>query len=241
MTLILVHSPKGGAGSTFLAARLAMELAARGHQVTAIDFTYQDALKLHFGLPPAQELNAYDDARADPLVVAGVRLVQGHAGSQHPDSRRALQTGKLFADHDMIVVADVASDDRTLKAALMPHAALHVCAILPRPASLAALTKLDQDTPAVELDKTVLVLNQLDDRSRLSRDTHSFVRQLFGDQLIGTVRRDEALNEALASFETLAKFAPTSIIPGDISVLTTAVERRCGIAAAGPVLVSERL
>ncbi len=54
MTMILMRSPKGGVGTTFLTARLAIALAARGYEVSAIDATAQDSLKLYFELSPTQ-------------------------------------------------------------------------------------------------------------------------------------------------------------------------------------------
>ena len=63
MPLILCHSPKGGVGTSFIAAQLAIHLAQRGHDVSALDFTYQDSLKLYFGLTPAQGLPSFSSGR----------------------------------------------------------------------------------------------------------------------------------------------------------------------------------
>ena len=229
MPLILLHSPKGGVGTTFLAAQLALHLARRGHEVTAVDFTYQDSLKLFFGLMATQSLVDMADTQSDALVVSGVNLVNGYTMAREADFREALAQDRPLFEEDRITIADVSSDDRALKALLMPHAVIHLCALMPRPGALAALTKVDEHTPAVALKKTVFVLNQLDDRRRLSRDTHSFVRELFGSQLIGTIRRDEAVNEALAMFEPIEKYAPTSAALPDLMALADAVEARCGL------------
>jgi len=232
MPLILVHSPKGGVGSTFVAAQLALHLARKGHQVSAIDFTFQDSLKLFFNMLPSQSLLDMVDTQSEALVVSGVSLANGHTLSRDPAFHDLLlQTDGTPFGGDRITIADVASDDRALKALLLPHAVLHICVLMPRPASLATLTKIEPGTPAVELKKTVFVLNHLDDRRRLSRDTHSFVRELFGPQLIGTIRRDEAVNEALAMFEPIEKFAPTSAVLPDLLALCGAVEERCGLVA----------
>jgi len=232
MPLILVHSPKGGVGSTFVAAQLALHLARQGHQVSAIDFTFQDSLKLFFNMLPSQSLLDMIDTQSEALVVSGVSLANGYTLSRDPAFRELLlQTDSTPFGGDRITIADVASGDRDLKALLLPHAVLHLCVLLPRPAALATLTKIEPGIPAVELKKTVFVLNQLDDRRRLSRDTHSFVRELFGPQLIGTVRRDEAVNEALAMFEPIEKFAPSSAVLPDLLALCGAVEERCGLVA----------
>lgn len=230
--LILVHSPKGGVGSTFLTAQLAMHLAQRGHQVTAIDFTYQDSLKLHFGMLPSQTLAGMTYAAGDTMVVNGVELLNGHALAEEQRFLDMLgQDEPDLFDPNRITLVDVASGARTLKTRLLRHCDLHICPLLPFAASLATLPLVEPGTPTAMLDKTVFVLNQLDDTRRLSRHSHSFIRQLMGDSLLGTVRRDEAVNEALAMFEPIAKFAAASVVRIDLDRLAHAVERRLGLAA----------
>jgi cellulose biosynthesis protein BcsQ len=79
VTLILVRSPKGGVGSTFITAQLAIRLAEQGLRVTAIDCTGQDSLKLHFGLRPAQPLGMPGEAWPQAHVVLGVELMSSDA------------------------------------------------------------------------------------------------------------------------------------------------------------------
>lgn len=240
--LILVHSPKGGAGSSFLTAALAASLVRRGRQVAAVDFTFQDSLKLYFGLLPNQPLEALSYPRGDAMAVAGVELMNGHAFSREQAFVDAMHAGDLsLLDKDRIAFADIASDDRELKQFLMEHATLHICPMLPQPASLATLAKVEPGTPAVDLAKTVFVLNQLDDRRRLSRHTRSFVQELLGDKLLGAVRYDEALNEAVAMFEPLAKFAPSSVLLPDVERLTDALEARLGLAASSGTADTQRV
>jgi chromosome partitioning protein len=236
MPLILCHSPVGGVGTTFLTARLALGLAARGHDVTAIDFTYADALKLFFGMLPAQEIPAMTDATTEGIVVDGVELLSGYAAVQSGAFDRLLARlgTSPFAD-DRIVIADVAAADLALKTRLMPHAALHLCVLVPQPTSLAALAKVQQGTATIDLEQTAFVLNQVDDTRKLSRHSQIFLRALFGDNLIATVRRDEAVNEALASFQPIARYAKQSVVLPDLATLTTAVEARCGLVTSEEV------
>jgi chromosome partitioning protein len=244
MTLILIHSPKGGVGTTFLTANLAMQLAQNGRHVTAIDFTCQESLKLHFGMLPSQPLVDMTYRAGDAMVVGGVDLLSGAriAREQRFIDLLAGEVPELI-DPERITVADVASGDTELKARLLRHAVIHICPLSPTPAALATLPLVEPGTPTKALEKTAFVLNLLDDTRRLSRHTHSFLRELFGGALIGTVRRDEAVNEALASFEPVAKFAPSSVIRADIERLARAVEERLGLtggeeqaeaATAGP-------
>lgn len=235
MPLILCHSPKGGTGTSFIAAHLAMHLARRGHDVTALDFTYQDTLKLFFGLLPTQPLAEFHSG-GSALAVAGVELFSAYRLSREPDFAEALRRGKSPFHDGKLYVADVAAGDRDTKELLLPHAKLHVCTLLPQPVSLAALTKVQAGTPTIELPKTAFILNQLDDTHRFSRHTHIFLRELAGERLVGTVRRDEAVNEAAAMFEPISKYAPASAALADIRLVTETIEAELGLNATADQL-----
>ncbi|HEX7820593.1 MAG TPA: division plane positioning ATPase MipZ [Sphingobium sp.] len=231
--LILVHSPKGGSGSSFLAASLAATLARRGQQVAAIDFTFQDTLKLYLGLLPTQPVIEMSARVGEAMVVAGVEIMSGHIFSREQAFIDGIRAGDSpLLDKERIIFADIGSEDRELRGFLLDHAALHICPILPRSASLATLSKVQPGTPTVALEKTVFVLNQLDDRRQLSRHTHNFIRELVGDKLLGTVRYDEAINDTLAMFQPLEKFAPSSALIPDLERLTDALQLRLGLGGS---------
>lgn len=232
MPLLLCHSPKGGVGTSFIAAQLAIALAERGHEVTALDFTFQDALKLYFGLLPTQSLPDMVSHVGEATVVSGVELLSAYELGRDAGFRKRMSSDAPSPfDGDRIYVADVAAGDRDTKDLLLPHALLHICPLHPRPGSLATLPKVQPGTPTIELQKTVFVLNHLDDAHRLSRHTQVFLRELVGDRLIGTVRRDEAVNEAAAMFEPIGRFAPASVALTDLAKLAIAIERRCELTA----------
>lgn len=231
MSLLLCHSPKGGTGTSFIAAHLAMYLARQGHEVVALDFTCQDALKLYFGLLPTQALADFRGGSGSALAVAGVEIFSGYRLSREQDFIDSLRAGRSPFDDRKVYVADVAAGDRETKDLLLPLAQLHVCPLLPHPLSLAALTKVQAGTPTVELSRTAFILNQLDDTHRFSRHTHIFLRELLGEQLIGAVRRDEAINEATAMFEPINKYAPASAALADIRDVASAIETRAGLTA----------
>lgn len=233
MTLILCHSPTGGVGTTFLSAQLSLALAARGHDVSAIDFAHADALKLFFGLSPQQQLPLLGESAVDDMVVDGVALSTGYEASQRKGFAQALEeAGPQLFGARRVVIADVASADIALKKRLRPHAALHLCTLMPRPASLAALARIEPGTPTIDVEGIGFVLNQVDDTRKLSRHSKILLEELFEDGLIGTVRRDEAVNEALASFQPIARYARQSVVLGDIARLAAAVEARCGLTVA---------
>ena len=229
MSLVICYAAKGGVGTTFLAAQLALGAARRGRQVTAVDLTGQDSLKLHFGVLPKQSLPDFESSSREMMAIADVNLIGASASQQKNNLRNRAQDGAFARDNHHIVIADIASGDRDLFDALIPYADLNLSALLPDPASLASLTQLARDVPVPKMRKTAFVLNQLDDRRKLSRHTHRFVQEIFGDQLIATVRRDEAVLEALANFETLSKGAPQSVVLPDLEKLTDAVLARCDV------------
>jgi cellulose biosynthesis protein BcsQ len=238
MPLILCHSPKGGVGTTFVAAQLAVQLAQRGHDTVALDCTYQDSLKLYFGLTPAQRIPDMAEGAVDPTVVSGVELMSAYRLVRDQGFRNLLSRedqASPFAS-DKVFVADVAADDRDTRDLLLAHATLHLCPLHPRPGSLAALPQVQAGTPTIDLPKTVFLLNHLDDTHRLSRHSHIFMRELFGDKLIGVVRRDEAVNEATAMFEPLERFAPSSVALADLRTLAIAIESRCGLSERDAVM-----
>lgn len=56
MPVIVCHSIKGGTGTTFVAAHVAVALCEAGAEVTVLTMARRDTMPLHFGLPPALTL-----------------------------------------------------------------------------------------------------------------------------------------------------------------------------------------
>jgi cellulose biosynthesis protein BcsQ len=230
MPFILCHAPKGGTGTSFVAAHLALALAEAGHDVTAIDFTRQDALKLYFGLPPIQPLPDLDSQPEDTLKVAGVWLKQGHRASNAEGFPQAAANGELPLVGDGFVIADVASGDVGLRDLLLPHAALMVVPVAPTALGLAALTQVVPGTPLIELEHTAFVVTRLDETRRFARNAHSFLRELLGGKVIGHVHEDEAVNEATAMGQMLPRYgaAAASVALADMRELAVTIAAVCG-------------
>ncbi|WP_184199724.1 cellulose synthase operon protein YhjQ/BcsQ [Polymorphobacter multimanifer] len=233
MTLILVQSPKGGVGSTFMTAQLAIRLAKQGLQVAAIDCTGQDSLKLHFGLRPAQPLGLPGEVVPQALVVLGVALMSGDDLQREITHGTPASLASQFPP-ERVTIIDVASSDRRLMDALMPLATVHLCVLTPSPAAIATLPLTDPGKPVIELQRTLFILNQLDDRLKLSRDTSKFLGELLGDKLVGSVRRDEAVNQSLAMLQQIGRFAPSSVVLHDLAALTAVIAHRCGFVSDAP-------
>ena len=228
MPFILCHGPKGGAGTSFLTAHLALALAEAGHAVTAIDMTRQDSLKLYFGLTPIQAIPDFDAPDDQARVIAGVSLRQGFRAAHAPAFADALVQGEVPLSGEPFILADVATDDITLRDLLLPHAALTAIPVMPTALGMTALTQALPGTPLLEMEYTAFVINRLDETRRFARNAHSFLRELLGGKLLGAIHEDEAANEATAMGQLLPKFAPASAAMKDIRTLAAAIVEVCG-------------
>lgn len=220
MTVLAFHSPKGGAGNTLVTAGIARRAATRGQTVTAYDMTRQDSLKLFFGVLPNQKPIGTD---GEPMEVRGVRLVGNFTTQRERDM--AIERIKT-TPADELALVDIASADWDGWEQIHRFADLSICVIEPNPIGLTSLTRLGEQIPVTERDDIAIVLNKLDDRRKLSRHCHRFMKQLFDNQFLGSIRRDEAANEAIARFESLVEYAPNSVIISDVDALIASIHQR---------------
>jgi len=231
MPLIVCHSPKGGVGTSFVAAGIAQGLSLLGRDVVALDMTASDSLKYYFGIAPDQPVPDLEEEVIDQLTVGGVGLRSGWRAALQDDFAQALRGGELPFDGDTFFVADVASADVGLAQLLRRHARLHICPLMPAAMSLAQLPRINPGRALDEHNGTVFVLNQLDETRRFARHAALFLRELLGDNLIGQIHRDEAVNEAVGMQQPLARYAPSSAALADLERLVVAVDRLCAAAA----------
>lgn len=223
MPLISVHSPKGGVGTTSVAARLVLSFAERGMPVSVVDLTEQDGLKLHFGYAPNRELPVSAAGGVDAPIVSGVRLVKMDRSGSEPATLM-----KTLAEHASghMVILDIESADQNLAVAASQVADLHLCIMEPTAPALASLVHLGGATGIAERSNFAIALNKVDEQYKLSRHCKKFLSDLYEKQFLGMVRRDEASNEALALFEPLEKSAPNSVVLNDITSLANSIEAR---------------
>lgn len=227
MPLILCHSPKGGVGTTFVAAHLAMALADMGLRTKAVDMTRQDSLKLYFGIKPINAIPDLHASDSERLLIGGVSLRQGYRGAHDPSFADALDNGDLPFNSETYVVADIASDDSALRDQLLPHAALMVVPVSPTGLGLASLTQVMPGTPLIDLDYTAFVINRLDETRRFARNAHSFLRELLGGKLIGSILEDESVNEAVAMGKLLPAQSAASGAMADMRKLAKTIVSVC--------------
>lgn len=230
MPLILCHSPKGGVGTSFVAAGLAQGLSLLGRDVVALDMTAQDSLKLYFGLAPDQRLPDFDEDVLDQVAAGGVVLRSGWRAAHTVEFAQDLRAGDLPFDGETVYVADVGSADVVLAQLLRRHARLHICPLTPTAMALAQLPRISPGRPLDTLTGTAFVLNQLDETRRFARHATLFLRELLGENLVAQIHRDEAVNEAVGMQQTLARYAPASAALTGLQTLVAYVERHCAQA-----------
>ncbi|HZF45753.1 MAG TPA: cellulose synthase operon protein YhjQ/BcsQ [Sphingomonadaceae bacterium] len=233
MAVIVCHSPKGGTGTTFLAGQLALAMADRGRDVTVISMATADSLPLHFGLPPAVTLPDLEVQAEDAVVVQGIDLRNCARAPRDPDFVPMLQdAGLLSSASERVLIIDVPSGERGLVQRLLPFATIHLCALTPAPDCIALLPQFQEELGEGARDHTLFVVNSLDETRRLARHSTAFLRELFGPNLIGRVRQDESVVEALAMLQTLGRYAPSSAALADVTQIAEEMLLRLAARAA---------
>jgi len=240
MALVLCHSPKGGAGTTFLAAHVAMgliQLEGRewlDGEVTLLSLSPYDPMPLHFGLAPAVRLPGLASSAEAAVLAGGINLRCEPDAINDPDFLTMLdQAGYLSPTSTRVLVVDVPAAEHELARALMPYATVHLCPLAATPDCLSLLPQLLDETEASRAGQTAFVIGRLDETKRLARHIAAFTREVVRERLIGKIRQDEAVPEALAMLQTLARYAPSSAALADAKAVGAKVaDMVVGIRAA---------
>ena len=230
MPIVLCHSPKGGVGTTFLAAHLAMGLTdAAGAdeapaEVALMTLSARDLTALHFGLPPAQQLPPMATTADEAVLVGGIGLFcEPQAASDSDFLPRLEDAGYLGLGSNRTLVIDVPTGQDALARKLMPHAALHLCPLTASPDCLALLPQLLDESRDWGPRRSAFVFGKLDETRRLARHVAAFGREMLGERLIARIRNDQAVPEALAMLQLLSRYAPASAALADARLAAQAV------------------
>ena len=244
MALICIASPKGGVGKTTVASSLAWGIRREGFNVVAIDFDPQNAMRLHLGLP-LESTGGYVghlDAQRDWLSLlvdtpAGVGLLP--YGAVTEEERLALNAAlrqpgflaerlaPMLTMPRTVVIVDLPPGMSSALRAVASLADVRVTTLLADAASLALLPEVDKGSfypPSSKPgSRTCYVLNQVDPRLRLNREITEIVQLRLGDELLGSVHRDEAVAEANATQRSIFQHAPHSLAAEDFGALVQEV------------------
>lgn len=194
MIRVAVTSLRGGAGVTALVSGMAQAGAAEGLDVVCVDADDQGLLKHHLGLASLS-----DDGE-----------------TRNTNTRIALRAGSSWAAVDSadLVIFDLPRVRTDLRDQIIADADA-VVLVLPASASSLVLAPAAKAFLAAA-ENRFLLINFADSRVALKSAAAAFLQDQFSDRAIGQVRLDEAVEEALASLETLSSVAPSSAAWADI-------------------------
>lgn len=212
-TRLAVFSPRGGAGVSTVVANLALALVEAGVETACVDLEGHGALRLHLGLLDPNE--RADMGRA-PEPPKGLRLIEsdGSRASEWQDGAVAGQTPAR------VVLVDVPRTRPDLQAEILASTDAWLC-VLPADAMAVAMAP-DVKRLLAGTKRAFVLLNHVDPRFALRREAGVFLADVFAARLVGSIRKDEAINEAQANLERLPVFSPHSSAWADFRRLAAA-------------------
>ncbi|MGG2005468.1 MinD/ParA family ATP-binding protein [Novosphingobium resinovorum] len=201
-----------------------MALSEAGADVTVLTTTQRDTMPLHFGLQPAMSLPSLFAPAEDAVLAAGIDLRSLTTAPEDNDFVPALRDlGFLETGQDKVMVIDVPASEFAFARRVVPHASANVCVINAAPDTLALMPQVLDEASPENIASTSFVINALDETRRLSRHSSAFIRELVGARLLGRVRLDESVPEAIAMLQPLGKYAPSSAALADVKMIGTAL------------------
>lgn len=222
MAVIALQGFRGGTGTTSVTAALAWGLAQLNEKVLVIDFTPENLLRLHFGMPFAQARGwRYAHNRGESWQKSALRyhshldfLPYGHVSTDNTsqpdfDWQKAITQLKNTGVYDWILIDSPAAD--------------------PLPAQRIAdstLVLLHADTQShIRLHQHALpaggryLLNQFIPFSQLQQDILLLWQETLPDLIPVILHRDEAMAESLAAKQPVGEWKNNSKISREINTL----------------------
>jgi cellulose biosynthesis protein BcsQ len=224
MAVIVCHGLKGGAGITFTSAHIAMALSEAGAEVTVLTVAPRDSMPLHFGLQPSITLPSLFAPAEDAVLASGINLRSHVQAVEDPDFVPTLHDlGYLEAGTGRVMVIDVPANAFAFARRIVPHASANLCVLNAAPDTLALLPQVLGEASLETIARTTFAVNALDETRRLSRHSAAFIRELVGPRLLGRIRLDEAVPEAMAMLQPLERYAPSSAALSDVRAIGAAL------------------
>lgn len=239
LTVVAVVSAKGGVGKTTLTANLAVALAQAGRSVVVVDLDPQNALRHHFkpasGSFPADvgvthsepDANACSMQSESGVVVLPYgevdeeqRLRFEQVLGETPDWLEQQLLSLRLTENTVILLDTPPGPSIYLRQALsVANEAIVVS--LADAASYTALPQIDRliSTYTAGRDAfagTSYVVNQVDDSRQLSRQIAQIMYELLGPRMLGMVRHDPAIGDALAYNRNVLEYEPLGRGSADI-------------------------
>ncbi|WP_220805776.1 cellulose biosynthesis protein BcsQ [Aquipseudomonas alcaligenes] len=253
--ILAVVSAKGGVGKSTLAANLAAALQRAGQPVLALDMDPQNALHHHFLSVDEQQalgqrgIAHFDqDWREQGMSSAEGVFVLPH-GLVEEAQRRDFETqlhddpqwlarhlSDLQLAEGALVIIDTPPGPSVYLQQALSVANLALVVSLADAASYTALPMIDSLIKTHTAGRksfvgTSYLINQVDNSRQLSRDITQIMQGLLGQQVIGTVHRDQSITEALAYNRNVLDYDPQGRGCHDILDCAQALVERLASAA----------
>jgi cellulose synthase operon protein YhjQ len=244
MTVIAVISPKGGVGKTTVSVNLACALAESGETVRLVDLDPQNAMRLHLGADPGDEVGLihqtlqqsswfyaeYDSAYGVSFIPYGKaseieRITFEAYLTQTPNWLRDNLAG-LEHTPGALTIIDTPPGPSVYVQQVLAIANLVLVVMIPDAGSYATLNSIEglleyYCANRSDFYGSFYVLNQFDAGLPLNRDIHAVMQSTLEERLSPhTIHRDESLGEALAFQQPVREYAPHSQAYDDLKQLT---------------------
>jgi chromosome partitioning protein len=249
MNIVSVLNQKGGCGKTITAVNLAAGLSKRGHSVLLVDLDPQGHATFSLGdqsqLTVADILDSFTEGKTTPgdslctpiseklcLIGSSIGLASlEHKLSSHPDKLRILSS---------FIKSSLTSFDYIIIDCPPNLGILTLNALVASNYALIPLMACDFSLRGMEILKNILImvkefntacptpfflLNQVDNRSRFSREFTERIKIQLGRMLLGSfIRSNVHLREAASAGKNIFDYKPRSRGAEDFTLLSKEIE-----------------
>ncbi len=236
--MIAIASGKGGVGKTWFTITLAHALAKRQQKVLVFDGDLGLAnLDIQLGLMPKQDLGGVISGRitvgqaityfeqGDFDVVAG-RSGSGSLANLPPSRLRMLSDdlAQIAPAYDSVLMDMGAGIDRTVRQ-LATYASKCIVVVTDEPTALTDAYAFIKVTHAERPDTQISVVANMVNSTREGERTHNTLAKAcqgflkFTPPLLGVIRRDDKVREAIRNQESLFTRFPTCEAAADVEAI----------------------